>query len=111
MAKLAEAGDPSAPPQARAPAPHRPCRFRENHPVRRLVYYSLFNPPADPRPDLLRQLVSSIHSLREHNQAVSVVVFVYGDEPPELAPSLTGYGVGIRRQEGYRARLERLCPE
>jgi len=79
--------------------------------VRRLVYYSLFNPPADPRPDLLRQLVSSIHSLREHNETVPVTVFVYGDEPPELAPSLDGYGVRIQRQGGYRARLERLCPE
>lgn len=76
----------------------------------RLVYYSLFVPPSEPRPDLLRQLLSSVHSLRAHNQRVPVVIFVHGDPPVALSSALAPYDVQIRQQGSYEARLARFCP-
>lgn len=77
----------------------------------RLVYYSLFLPPSDPRPDLLRQLLSSVQTLREHNRTVPVVVFVHGDPPAGLASALAQHQVRIHSQGPYPARLARLCPD
>lgn len=75
-----------------------------------LVFYSLFLPPADPRPDLLRQLLTSVQTLREHNRGVDVVVFIHGDLPPELEAALAPYDVRFHLQGSYEARLARLCP-
>lgn len=75
-----------------------------------LVCYSLYAPPDEPRPDLLRQLVTSVHTLRRYSRTVPVVVFVHGEPPAELALALAPYDVGIHAQGAYEARLARLCP-
>ena len=76
----------------------------------KLVCYSLFAPPDEPRPDLLRQLVTSVQTLRQYNRTVPVALFVQGGAPPELPPSLAPYDVRLCAQEPYAARLARLCP-
>lgn len=75
-----------------------------------LVYYSLTILPGEPRPDLLRQLVTSVQTLRQHNSTVRIVVFVHGDTPPALEPALAPYDVHMRSQGRYAERLARLCP-
>ncbi len=75
-----------------------------------LVFYSLFLSPADPRPDLLRQLLTSVQTLREHNGSVDVAVFVHGELPAGLEAALAPYDIRFHRQEPYEARLARLCP-
>lgn len=76
----------------------------------RLVYYSLSLPRSHLRPDLLWQLEASVRSLRTYNSTVPVLLFVYGDLPPELAARLAGYGVSIHPQGSYEERLARLAP-
>jgi hypothetical protein len=76
-----------------------------------LVYYSLAASKAAPRPDLLWQLELSVRSLRTYNATVPVIVFTYGDLPPELAPTLSPYDVTLRHQGSYQAKLARLAPQ
>src|SRR4051812_772526 len=78
--------------------------------MNRLVYYSISASRETPRPDLIWQIEQSIKSLRAHNTTVSIVVFTYGDVPPELAPALVPYDVKLHHKGSYLACLARLCP-
>ena len=73
--------------------------------MNQLVSYSLWLPPSVPRPDLLRQLVTSLQTLREYNTEIPVCVFVYSDGPPALSWELSGYDATIIPQGSYEARL------
>lgn len=77
--------------------------------MKRLCCYSLSLPP-EGRPDLLTQLVTSVDSLRAHNDSVEIVLFAYGQIPPELTLSLQAYGVQIWPVETYAERVGALCP-
>jgi hypothetical protein len=78
--------------------------------MERLVYYSLAASRANPRPDLVWQIESSIRSLRTYNRTVPVIVFTYGDVPEDLAPALGPLDVIIHYQGSYEARLAGLAP-
>ncbi len=77
-----------------------------------LVFYSLLLPRATPRPDLLRQLLTSVESLRRHGGRMPVVVFTYGDDTAaQVEPLLAPYGVTVLPQGSYEERLARHCPQ
>ena len=76
-----------------------------------LVYYSLFFPKAQPRPELLRQLLTSVETLRRYNSRVPVVVFTYDGAEAAIEPLLAPYGVALVPQGSYEERLARVCPE
>jgi hypothetical protein len=76
-----------------------------------LVSYSLWLPPAVPRQDLLRQLVTSLQTLRAHNGEIPVCVFVYGDIPSELSLELSRYDASVIAQGSYESRLAKYSPE
>jgi hypothetical protein len=78
--------------------------------MKRLVYYSLSASRTDPRPDLLWQIEQSVRSLRAWNSTVQIVVFTFGDVPPELAPALAPYNVTFCHKGSYQAILARLAP-
>src|SRR5437016_1551255 len=78
--------------------------------MKRLVYYSFSASRTIPRPDMLWQIEQSIRSLRAYNTSVQVVVFTYGDVPPELAASLAPYGVSVCHKGSYLAALARMAP-
>jgi hypothetical protein len=77
---------------------------------KRLAYYSVSLSSADPRPDILWQLETSVRSLRAHNSTIPVYVFVYGDPPETLRARLEGYGITVRYQGRYEDRLRRFAP-
>lgn len=56
------------------------------------------------------QLLRSVASLRRHNTAIPVSVFVYGDLPPAAMNRLQAHDVRVRRLESYGARLGKLSP-
>jgi hypothetical protein len=58
----------------------------------------------------LAQLLRSVESLRRHNTAIPVWVFVYGDLPPAVLNPLQAHDVRVRRLEGYAATLGKLSP-
>lgn len=78
--------------------------------VDQLVFYSLLLPRAQPRPDLLRQLLTSVESLRRHGGRMPVVVFAYGDTAPVVEPLLRPYDVSVVPRGSYEERLARHCP-
>lgn len=75
--------------------------------MNRLVYYSLSASRTAPRPDLIRQLVRSVQSLRAYNRTIPILVFTFGDVPPELAPALAPYEVAFCHKGSYEACLAR----
>jgi hypothetical protein len=75
-----------------------------------VVAYSLELPAETPRPDLVDQLTTSLHTLRSHNAAVPVVLFLYGGRTRELDAIAGAYGVAVHEQGSYAARLAALCP-
>ena len=75
-----------------------------------LVFYSLLLPADQPRPDLLRQLLTSVQSLRQYGARMPVVVFAYGDTAPVIEPLLAPYDVRVLPQGSYEERLARSCP-
>lgn len=77
----------------------------------RLVAYSLVLPRSQPRPDLLRQLVMSVESLRRYNRSIPIAVFTFDDGDEDVAPLLAAYDVRVVPQGSYEERLARLCPE
>ncbi len=78
--------------------------------VDQLVFYSLLL-PAHPRPDLLRQLLTSVQSLRRYGARMPVVVFTYNDTAAVVEPLLAPYGVSVLPQGSYEARLAQVCPD
>jgi hypothetical protein len=74
-----------------------------------VVAYALELPAEVPRPDLLDQLATSVHTLRAHNGRIAVVLFVYGAPSPELEALCESYGVGVHQQGAYEERLAPLC--
>ena len=76
----------------------------------RLVHYSLSLPHQYPRPDLIRQFGASVGTLREHNGAIPVVLFVHGALPAELAAICGEHDVMVHEQGPYERRLAALCP-
>src|SRR5438045_693112 len=78
--------------------------------MRRLVTYSLVASHANPRPDLVWQIQSSVSTLRAYNKTVPILVFTYNDVPPVLVSALSPYGVQIHYQGSYEERLARLAP-
>jgi hypothetical protein len=78
--------------------------------MRRLVAYSLAAPRANPRPDLVWQIQSSVSSLRAYNKTVPIVIFTYDDVPTELAPALSPYNVLLHYRGSYEEQLASLVP-
>ena len=76
---------------------------------RRICCYSLSIPEGG-RPDLLTQLLTSVDSLRAYNREVTIVLFVYGTIPGDLAYSLQQLDVRIWWLPPYESRLAGLCP-
>jgi hypothetical protein len=80
--------------------------------VDQLVFYSLLLSRAQPRPDLLRQLLTSVESLRRHGGRMPVVVFAWGDgTAAQVERLLAPYGVDVLAQGSYEERLARCCPQ
>jgi hypothetical protein len=78
--------------------------------VDRLVHYSLALPPHEPRPDLVRQLGTSLGTLRAHNREIPVALFAHGAMPREVAALCHEHDVMVHQQGGYEERLAALCP-
>lgn len=76
-----------------------------------LVCYSLLLPGTHPRPDLLRQLLTSVQSLRRFNARMPVVVFTYGDTAAVIESLLAACDVCILPRGSYEARLAQACPQ
>ena len=76
----------------------------------RLVHYSLAFPPHEARPDLLRQLGTSLRTLREHNAEIPVALFVHGGMPAQLASLCREHDVMVHDQGPYALQLAALCP-
>jgi hypothetical protein len=74
------------------------------------VYYSVTLPGDHEKPELLWQLDTSLSSLRSHNSAVPVALFVHGELSPGLRSIAGRHGVLVHRQETYERRLARFCP-
>jgi hypothetical protein len=77
----------------------------------RLVYYSILIPPAEPRPDLLRQFELSVMSLRRFNRSIPVVLFVYGNPAPELFEICGTHRVMVQLEGSYEERLAAWSPQ
>ncbi|MGG5751108.1 hypothetical protein ACQ3I4_00565 [Zafaria sp. Z1313] len=76
-----------------------------------LICYSVTFPrAADPAP-LLRQLTTSLSSLRRHNARAEVVVFVHSGAPEALGALCRGHDAALVARGGYRERLAADCPE
>jgi hypothetical protein len=58
----------------------------------------------------MRQLAASVQTLRWHNAAIPVVLFVHGDMTDELAAICSEYDVIVHDQGSYEQRLARHCP-
>ena len=56
------------------------------------------------------QIESSVRSLRAHNACVPIVLFAYGEVPPEVATALAPYRVAIVPRPPYEHRLAELLP-
>lgn len=78
--------------------------------MNRLVSYSLSVAPHEPRPDITRQLVLSLRSLRAHSPDIPVVLFVHGELPGDAARACAEAGVHVHPQGPYERRLAALCP-
>jgi hypothetical protein len=76
-----------------------------------LVAYALQLPAAVPRPDLVEQLATSLHTLRAHNGEVDVALFLHGSRTRELDALCDRYGVVVREQGSYEERLAALRPD
>lgn len=76
-----------------------------------LVYYSLSLPSGPPPPDLLRQLLTSVQSLRQYGARMPVVIFTYNYEAQVIEPLLAPYDVQVVPQGSYEARLAEVCPD
>lgn len=77
----------------------------------RLVYYSLSLSTSDARPDLLRQLLTSVDSLRRYNRHIAVAVFTYNGADTLIRPLLAPYDVAVIPQGSYEQRLASTCPD
>ncbi len=77
--------------------------------MKRICCYSLSIPDGG-RPDLLTQLVTSIDSLRAYNKDVIVILFAYGNIPPNLTHSLQLLDVRIWSLPPYSTRIAQTCP-
>jgi hypothetical protein len=75
-----------------------------------LVAYALELPTESPRPDLVEQLASSLHTLRSHNAEVEIVLFLYGSRSRELDDLCDAHRVLVHEQGMYAKRLAALCP-
>ena len=75
-----------------------------------LVAYALELPPESPRPDLVEQLATSLHTLRSHNAEIPVVLFLYGPRTGEVDALCGAYGVRVQEQGSYGRRLAALSP-
>ena len=75
-----------------------------------LVFYSLLLPEDQPRPDLLRQLLTSVQSLRQYNARMPVVVFTYNGTEAVIEPLLAPYAVRVVPQGIYETRLAQAAP-
>ena len=75
-----------------------------------LVAYSVSMPGGGVRSDLVRQFEISLGTLRAHNPAQPVVLFVHGSLPPALANLCVAEDVMICRQAQYEDRLRQSCP-
>src|SRR5579862_4472041 len=70
----------------------------------RLVYYSLSNSAGDSRE---RQLIRSIRSLRRHNPAIPVWLFLFNGATAELMEETRLCGVEVRYLGNYREYIQR----
>jgi hypothetical protein len=75
-----------------------------------LVAYALELPAGAPRPDLVQQLATSLHTLRARNDGIAVVLFLYGARTRELDALCDAYGVHVQEQGRYEQRLAALSP-
>jgi hypothetical protein len=79
--------------------------------VDQLVFYSLLLSSVQPRPDLVRQLLTSVQTLRQYNSRMPVVVFAYNDTAAMVEPLLAPYDVRVLPQGSYEERLAQVCPQ
>jgi hypothetical protein len=80
--------------------------------VDQLVCYSVFlSREAPPPPDLLRQLLASVQTLRQYDERMPVVVFAYDDAQTAIEPMLAPYDVRVVPRGSYEERVKQLCPQ
>jgi hypothetical protein len=77
--------------------------------IRRVVCYSIAVSPATPA-SLYWQIEASVTSLRMHDPAIAVSIFVYGSMPPEIERRLSRLNVAVKFQGAYIDRLAELMP-
>jgi hypothetical protein len=79
-------------------------------PVDRLVYYSLSAGPDGRAARAIEQLLGSIRSLRAHNRAIPVRLFLCGSLPAETRADLAALDVTIEEHGPYEDHLRGFAP-